>query len=79
MVRPDSEIVEDSCDRYFFELDAAVSGDRKTQIHNPIHVVPIRDEVEPQLRRVIIQNRFDGREAFQEVAVVGELQRPGRS
>ncbi len=63
MVRPDPEIVEDGGDGYLLELDAAVSHDRKTQIHNPVDVVPVRDEVVPQLRRVIVQNRFDGREA----------------
>ncbi len=63
IVRPDPEVVEDGSDSYLVDLDAAVSHDREAQIHNPVHVVPIRDEVEPQLRRVIVQNLFDGREA----------------
>ena len=45
-----------------------------TQIHNPVHVVPIRDEVVPQFRRVIVQNLVDGREAGYEARVVGVLQ-----
>ena len=49
--RPDTEMVEDGCDRYLLELDAGVRHGRKAQIHNPVHVVPIRDEVVPELRR----------------------------
>src|SRR5262245_64156116 len=63
VVRPDPEVVEDRSDSYLLELDAAVSHDREAQIHHPVYVVPIRDEVVPQLRRVIVQNLFDGREA----------------
>jgi hypothetical protein len=29
----------------------------------PVYVVAVRDEVVPQLRRVIVQHLFDGREA----------------
>ena len=42
-------------------------------IHNPVHVVPIRDEVVPQLRRVIVQNLFDSREARKQAGVVRVL------
>jgi len=55
--------VEHGSDSYLVELDAAVSHDREAQIHNPVHVVPICEEVVPQLRRVFLQNLFDGREA----------------
>jgi hypothetical protein len=55
--------VEDGSDSYLLQLDVAVPHDREAQIRNPVHVVPIRDEVVPQLRRVIVQNLFDGREA----------------
>jgi hypothetical protein len=56
MVRPDPEIVEDGSDGDLLDLDAAVSHHRQAQIHNPVHVIPIRGEVVPQRRRVIRQN-----------------------
>jgi hypothetical protein len=59
VVRGDPEVVEDGCDSYLLELDAVVC-DGEAQLHNPVHVVPIR-EVVPQLRRVIVQNLFHGR------------------
>jgi hypothetical protein len=63
MVRPNPEVVEDRSDSYLLELDTAISHDGEAQIHNAVHMVPIRDEVVPQLRRVIVQNLFDTREA----------------
>ena len=44
-VRPDPEVVEDRSDSYLLEL--ASSRDRDAQIHDPIHVVPITDEIVP--------------------------------
>ena len=79
VVRPDPEVVEGGGDSNLFGLDAAVSHDREAQIHNPVHVVPIRDEVVPQLRRVIVQNLFDGREARQQAGMVGVLHHPRRT
>ena len=73
MVRPDPEVVEDRGDSYLLELDAAVANHREAQIRNAVHVVPIRDEVVPQLRRVIVQNLFDGRQARQNAGVIGVL------
>ena len=63
IVRPDPEVVEDGSDSDLLDFDAAVSDHREAQIHNPVHVVPIRDEVVPQLWRVSVKNLFDDREA----------------
>jgi len=60
--------VEGGGDSCLLELDAAVSHDREAQIHNPVHVVPIRDEIVPKLRRVIVQNLFGGRELVNRLA-----------
>jgi len=65
--------VEDGSDSDLLELDAAVSHEREAQIDDPVHVVPIREEVVPQLRRVIVQNLFDGRQAREQAGVVGVL------
>ena len=48
-------------DSYLLELDVAVAHDREAQIPIPVYVVPIRDEIVPELRRVIFQNLFDDR------------------
>ncbi len=46
VVRPDPKIVENCSDSDLFELDPiASSRDRETQVHHPIHVVAIGDEV----------------------------------
>ena len=47
---------------YLVELDAPVFDDNPP-IQNPMYVVLIRDEIVPQVWRVIVQNIFDGREA----------------
>jgi hypothetical protein len=66
--------VEDSSDGYLLELAAPLSHDRDRQIHNPVDVVAIRGQIVPQLRRVIVQNLVDGREAGQEAGAAGVLQ-----
>ena len=52
LVRPDPEIVEDCCDRDLLEV-GAVFHHGGAQIHDAVDMVPIADEVGPQLRRVI--------------------------
>jgi hypothetical protein len=51
-------------------VDAPVAHAREAQIRDPVYVVPIRDAVVPQLRRVTVQNFFDGRETCDEVGGV---------
>src|SRR6476660_4829930 len=64
VVRPYPKIVKHCSDSDLFELDPiASSRDRETQVHHPIHVVAIGDEVAPQRRRMIAENRVDGRDA----------------
>jgi hypothetical protein len=41
-----------------------LSSDRKTQVHHPIHVIAVGDEVVPQRRRIMFQNRADGRDVL---------------
>jgi len=63
-----SRDLEDGCDSDLLELDALSPTIARHRFHNPVHVVPIRDEVAPQLRRVIVENLFDGREAVRRLA-----------
>ena len=68
VVRPDRKIVKDRSDSDLVECalvrcSIASSRGRETQVHHPIHVVAIGDEVVPQRRRMTLQNRVDGRDA----------------
>src|SRR3954467_11184013 len=62
LVGPDPEVVEDRGDRDLLEVEA-VFHNGGAQVQNAVRVVPIADEVMSQLRRVIVQNLIDRREA----------------
>ena len=68
VVRPDPQIVKHRSDGDLFEharcrCPIASSRNRETQVHHPIHMVAIGDEVASQNRGMILQNRADGRDA----------------
>src|SRR5215471_19412246 len=65
LVGPDPEVVEDRGGRELLEVDTAFH-DGRTQVHDAVYMVPIGDEVVPQLRRVIVQNLINRRDASQE-------------
>ena len=60
---------EDGSDGDLLELAAAVLRHREAQIHDPVDMVSIRDEVAASLGGVVVQNLFDGREARDQLSV----------
>src|SRR5262245_49134473 len=72
LVGPDSEVVENRGGRELLEVDMAFH-DGRTPVHNAVHMVPIGDEVAPQLRRVIVQNLINRPDARQEAGAGGRL------
>jgi len=66
VVRPDPKVVKNRGDCDLFKVVAAAGCDRYTQVHDAMHVVPVRDEVVSKRGGVLVEHSFDDRDARQQ-------------